>query len=209
MYEAARIVDEFSSYLLGDAPVTRSSDRGMWRRFVSLTGAMVLGMATVIPAMAGTVTQVITCPTPNSLTATIADMALAPVSYSEASQDSPGTITITAAETGCAGQGWNVTVQSSDWVRQDGVSTIPASAFSLTQAESPDPLSGQGIDAIGGPRQVNNIGTLNQSRKVLQANPGFGLGSYSQVLGVKLTIPGTALPGTYRSVVTTTITTGP
>ena len=154
-------------------------------------------------------TQVITCPTPNSLTATIADMTLAPVTYSETSQDSAGTMTITAAEVGCAAQGWNVTVQSSDWTHLDGGPAIPASAFSVTQVETPASVSGQGIDAFGGPRQVNNVGSLNQSRKVLQAQPGYGLGAYSQVLGVKLTIPGTALPGTYKSVVTTTITTGP
>ncbi len=70
-------------------------------------------------------------------------------------------------------------------------------------------MSGQVIDAIGGPKLVNEVGTLNQSRKVLPANAGYGLGSYSQVLGVKLTIPAVALPGTYRAIMTTTITTGP
>lgn len=189
--------------------MTIAPERGMWRRLARLAGVLAFGLVTVVPVMAGTVTQVINCPTTSSLTATIADMTLAPVDYSETSQDSPGTITITAAELGCAGQGWNVTVQSSDWIRQGGGPAIPASAFSLTQAEAPAAISGQSVDAIGGPRQVNNIGTLNQSRKVLQANPGYGLGTYSQVLTVKLTIPGTALPGTYKSVVVTTITKGP
>jgi len=170
---------------------------------------LALSSAIVSPAMAGTVTQVINCPTTNSLAANIADMTLAPVSYSEASQESPGTMTITAAEMGCAGKGWNVTVQTSAWTRQDGGPAIPANAFSLMQVADPASVSGQGIDAIGGPRLVSNVGTLSQPRKVLQANAGFGLGSYSQVLGVKLTIPATALPGTYKAVVTTTITTGP
>lgn len=189
--------------------MARSSVGGTWRRLAGLAGALALSVATVIPAVAGTVTQVINCPTTNSLAANIADMTLAPVSYSESAQESPGTMTITAAEAGCGGAGWNVTVQTSAWTRQDGGSAIPANAFTLTQVANPAPVAGQGIDAIGGPKPVNNVGTLNQPRKVLQANAGYGLGSYSQVLGVKLTIPATALPGTYKAVVTTTITTGP
>jgi hypothetical protein len=164
----------------------------------------------VSPALgAGVVTQVIECPSNNSLTATIADMTLAPVTYSPSTQDSSGTITITASELGCAAKGWNVTVQATDWARQGSGPGIPASAFTLTQVANPASVSGQGIDAIGGPKPVDNVGTLNQSRKVLQANAGYGLGSYSQVLGVKLSIPATVVPGTYQSVVTTTITTGP
>jgi hypothetical protein len=189
--------------------VARTSVGGTWRQFIGLAGALALGVVTAVPALAGTVTQVINCPSTDSLAANIADMTLAPVSFSETSQESPGTMTITAAEAGCAGKGWNVTVQTSDWSRQDGSSAIPANAFSLTQVTNPAPVSGQGIDAIGGPKLVSNVGTLNQPRKVLQADAGYGLGSYSQVLGVKLTVPATALPGTYRAVVTTTITTGP
>ena len=184
--------------------------RKTWGVAVSIAGMLAMTGVTAVPAVAsGTVTQVITCPTNNSLTATIADMTLQPVAYTGTNQESPGTITLTAAELGCAGQGWNVTVQASDWIRQSGGSAIPANAFTLTQVENPATLSGQSINPVGGPRLVNNLGTLNLSRKVLQANAGFGLGSYSQVLGVKLTIPPTALPGTYTSVVTTTITTGP
>lgn len=175
-----------------------------------LIGALVVSAATAIsvPA-AGTVTQVINCPTSNSLTATIADMTLQPVTYTAGVQESPGTITLTAAELGCAGQGWNVTVQASEWARENGGPAISANAFALTQVANPAAVSGQGINALGGPKLVNNVGTLNLSRKVLQANAGYGLGSYSQVLGVKLTIPATALPGTYKAVVTTTISTSP
>jgi hypothetical protein len=191
-------------------PVARLPMRKVWGSVIGLASALALAAVAVMPAYAaGTVTQVILCPTSNSLTATIADMTLQPVTYTATNQESPGTITLTAAELGCAGQGWNVTVQASDWVRQSGGPAIPANAFALTQVEDPSTLSGQGVNPVGGPMLVNNLGTLNLSRKVLQANVGFGLGSYSQVLGVKLTIPPTALPGTYTSVVTTTITTGP
>ena len=190
--------------------MTRFPVRKMWGPVVSLAGALALSALTIFPASAaGTVTQVINCPTTNSLTATIADMTLQPVTYSATVQESPGTITLTAAELGCAGQGWNVTVQASDWARQNGGPAISANAFTLTQVANPAAVSGQGINALGGPKLVNNVGTLNLSRKVLQANAGYGLGSYAQVLGVKLTIPDTALPGTYRAVVTTTISTGP
>jgi hypothetical protein len=169
----------------------------------------VLGVATAIPALAGTVTQVINCGSSNSLSAQIADLSLNAMTVSTAAQESSGALTLTATETGCGGQGWNVTIQAASWTRQDGGATIPASALSLTQVANPAPVAGQGIDSTGGPKLVNELGTLDHSRKVLQANQGFGLGSYTQVLGVKLTIPAVTPSGAYQTIVTTTITAGP
>jgi hypothetical protein len=173
-------------------------------------GALALSVATIVPAVAaGTVTQVINCGGGNSLAASIADMTLTPVNFSTAAQDSPGTLTLSAAENGCAAQGWNVTIQASAWARDGGGTPIPDTAFALTQVSNPSVVSGQGIDNNGGPKPVNSLGVLNQSRKVLHANAGYGLGSYAQNLGVKLTIPAITLPGTYKTTVTTTITAGP
>ena len=108
--------------------------------------------------------QVINCPTSNSLTATIADMTLQPVTYAAALRRAQEQSTLTAAELGCAGQGWNVTVQASDWARTNGGPVIPADAFTLTQVANPAAFSGQGINALGGPKLVNNVGTLNLSQ---------------------------------------------
>ena len=189
--------------------MARTPTRSLWRTLLVLAGAL-LSLATVSPALAGTVTQVITCGNSNSLSASVADLALHDASVSASAQESPGTLTLTAAETGCGAQGWNVTIQAASWTRQGGGgATIPASALSLTQVAHPAPVSGQGIDAFGGPKLVNELGTLDHSRKVLQANQGFGLGSYTQVLGVKLTIPAITPSGAYQTIVTTTITAGP
>lgn len=180
-------------------------------RMVGLAGALLVSVATVTPAFAaGTVTQVINCGgNGNSLSANIADLNLTAATFSTSQQDSQGILALVAGEAGCAAKGWNVTVQASDWAKQEGGAGIPASNFALTQVTNPTVKSGQGIDNHGGPRAVNETGTLNQSRKVLQANPGYGLGTYEQNLNVKLTIPAYTLPGTYKTTVTTTITAAP
>lgn len=184
---------------------------GTRKRVIALAGAVVLSLATFMPTFAaGTVTQVINCGgSGNSLAASIADMNLNAVNFSTVAQDSQGNLNLAAGENGCAAKGWNVTIQASEWVKDGGGTAIPDTAFALTQVTNPNVVSGQGIDSNGGPKSVNSIGVLNQSRKVLQATPGYGLGSYSQVLGVKLTIPAVTLPGTYKTTVTTTIQTGP
>lgn len=184
---------------------------GTRKRVIALAGAVVLSLATFMPTFAaGTVTQVINCGgSGNSLAASIADMNLNAVNFSTVAQDSQGNLNLAAGENGCAAKGWNVTIQASEWVKDGGGTAIPDTAFALTQVANPNVVSGQGIDSNGGPKSVNSIGVLNQSRKVLQATPGYGLGSYSQVLGVKLTIPAVTLPGTYKTTVTTTIQTGP
>lgn len=188
------------------APISARSTRST---LIGLAGALALSLATVVPSLAGTVTQVISCGSSNSLSARVADLTLNAMNVSATTQESPGTLTLTATETGCGAQGWNVTIQAAPWTREGGGATIPASALSLTQVANPAPISGQGIDPTGGPMLVNELGTLDHSRKVLQASQGFGLGSYTQVLGVKLTIPAVTPSGAYQTVVTTTITAGP
>lgn len=180
-------------------------------RLVGLAGALLVSVATVTPAFAsGTVTQVIKCGgTGNSLSANIADMTLSAANFSTSAQDSQGNLALSAGEAGCAAQGWNVTIQATDWARDGGGTAIPKTAFALTQVSNPTVVSGQGIDNNGGPKLVNSLGTLDQSRKVIQASPGYGLGTYAQNLGVRLTIPAYTLPGTYKTTVTTTITAAP
>jgi hypothetical protein len=189
---------------------TQMAVTGTRKRVLALAGAVALSLATIMPTFAaGTVTQVINCGASNSLAASIADMSLTAVTFSTVAQDSQGNLTLAATENGCAAKGWNVTIQASEWAKDGGGTAIPDTAFALMQVANPTVVSGQGIDNNGGPKPVNSIGVLNQSRKVLHANQGYGLGSYAQNLGVKLTIPAVTLPGTYKTTVTTTITTGP
>jgi hypothetical protein len=127
-------------------------------------------------------------------------------------------MTLTATDHSGTNAGWNVTVQASNfnWAPGGtgavGGASIPASDFALTSAPAPTLTDdGQPVDPIGGPLvpSTSPLGTLDQPRKVMQANPAFGSGSYSQILGVRLDIPARSTVGTYTSTFTVSITSGP
>jgi hypothetical protein len=71
--------------------------------------------------------------------------------------------------------------------------------------------TGQAVDAIGGPRipDISPVGSLDAPRKLLQAAATYGNGTYTQRVGLSLTVPGTSVQGTYAATLTTTISTGP
>lgn len=172
---------------------------------LGLAGA--LSAAVAAPAVAAdTVTQTITAGT---RTASIADLILTAVSYSHADQSSTGTMTLTADDSTGSDLGWNVTVQASDFT--SGGDTIAASNFAITTANAPSATAGQAVDATNGPKvpATNATGTLDLAREVIEANAGFGKGTYTQDLDVSLTIPGQTLAGTYISTLTVTISSGP
>jgi hypothetical protein len=145
--------------------------------------------------------------------ASIADLALPGVTYSHVAQTNTGSMTLTAEDTSGSGAGWNVTVQSSAFTYSgvNGGSSISASNFSITTAAAPVLVSGQAIDPTGGPKvpPTNSTGTLEVARKTLQAEAGFGQGTYTQALGVSLTIPAQSRAGTYTATLTVTIAAGP
>ena len=51
--------------------------------------------------------------------------------------------------------------------------------------------------------------SIGRGRKVVQANAGYGLGTYTQALDVSLTIPAQSRAGTYTGTLTTTIAAAP
>lgn len=149
-----------------------------------------------------------------ALSASVADLTLPAVTFSHNAQVSSGTMTLTATDTAFpVGLGWNVTIQASTFVYSgpNSGTSIAASSFALTSAAAPVRVSGQAIDATNGPMvpAASPLGTLNVARKVLQANLLYGVGTYTQALGVSLTIPAQARAGTYTTSLTTTISTGP
>ncbi len=150
-----------------------------------------------------------------ALSASVADLTLPAVTYSHTNQTSSGTMTLTATDTSIIALrlGWNVTIQASAFVYSgpNSGTNIAASNFSLTSAAAPVLVSGQAIDATGGPKvpSTSPLGALDVARKVLQANLLFGGGTYTQALGVDLTIPALARAGTYTTSLTTTISVGP
>ncbi|CAN5724773.1 hypothetical protein BH23CHL2_BH23CHL2_21010 [soil metagenome] len=146
-------------------------------------------------------------------TASISEATMSGLTYSHNSQSNDHNLNLTVDDSSGTGEGWNVTVQSSNFVYSGlyNGADINASAFEIITANSPAFISGQAIDGANGPMvpASNSTGSLDVARKVLHANAGYGQGSYSQTIGVRLTVPGTTRAGSYTSSMTVTIASGP
>lgn len=175
-----------------------------------LAASLLAGVLALPVAAVDQVTQVITSGTRS---ASIANLAMPGVSYSHSPQTTSGTMTLTVDDSTGSNLGWNVTVQASAFVYSgtNGGSDIPAANFSLTSASGATRTAGQALDAVGGPAVplVSPVGTLDSARKVLHAQPLFGNGTYTQQLGVSLSIPAQSAAGTYTGTLTTTIAAAP
>jgi len=159
----------------------------------------------------------------SALSASAANLTFGPLAYSHATQASAGIMTLTATDTGSLGlgltnAGWNVTVLSSPFAYSGPYNgtPIPAQNLAITAARVPSRISGQAISSTGGPRTTGVTGTLDAARKTLQADGPSGIipthngiGTYTQLIDVQLTIPGRASTGTYTATLTVTISTGP
>jgi hypothetical protein len=88
-----------------------------------------------------------------------------------------------------------------------------AAKFALTTAAAPVKVSGQAVSVAlsTGPQvpPTSPLGTLDTPRKVLVATAAYGAGTYTQDLGVTLTIPAMSRVGVYSGTLTTTITSAP
>lgn len=156
-----------------------------------------------------------------ALTASTANLTLASIGYSHVDQTSLGSLTLEARDTGtttcilfiCSttNDGWNVTLQASNfaYTGTNNGAAIPAANLAVTQAHPPTRVSGDAISGTGGPRTTNVTGSLDTPRKTLQADDGFGIGTYRQVIDVSLLVPGQARAGTYTTTLTVTISSGP
>ena len=121
---------------------------------ISIRRRLALGIgasAMLVAAMAGpalaanAVTQAITG---SGLTASVADLTLPSVAYQNGAHNVTGTMILTADDSTGSGAGWNVTIQSSDfiWVgTANGGIDIPAVKFALTSAAAPTLIAGQAI----------------------------------------------------------------
>jgi hypothetical protein len=182
--------------------------------------ALGLGMSALLvasiagPALgADTVTQTITG---SGLTASVADVTLASVAYQNAAHDVTGAMVLTADDSTGSGAGWNVTIQSSAFVwvgTANGGVDIPAARFALTSAAAPAMIAGQAVSVAlsTGPQvpPTSPLGSLDTPRKTLVATAAYGAGTYTQSLGVTLTIPAMSRVGVYTGTLTTTITSAP
>jgi hypothetical protein len=174
-------------------------------------GALVLGTFAG-PAFAGTVTQQITG---GGLSASVADLVLTSSGYNNAAHDVSGTMVVTADDSRGTGAGWSVSVQGSAFAYTGaaGGTSIPAANFALTSAAQPTWIAGQvvSLTAANGPQVPPEIvyGSLATPIKTIRATAAYGAGTYSQSLGVTLTIPAQSHVGTYTGTLTTTISATP
>jgi hypothetical protein len=185
------------------------------RRFGAGLGTGALLVATLAAPVLGadTVTQAITG---SGLTASVADVTLGSAAYQNAAHNVTGSMVLTVDDSTGSGAGWNVTIMSSDfiWVgTANGGTDIPAAKFALTTAAAPTLVAGQAVNVAlsTGPQvpPTSPLGTLDSARKVLVATAAYGAGTYTQALGVTLTIPAQSRVGVYTGTLTTTITSAP
>jgi hypothetical protein len=168
---------------------------------------LALGLVLSIPALASeSLKQSVES---GDRSASVSGVDLGTVDYSHESQSSTGSISILVDDSTGSNAGWNVTLQVSDFT--DGDRVIEAGNLAITSAGTPTVLAGQEIDAENGPKvpSIGGAGSLDVARKVLNANEGFGKGTYSQELDVELTIPGQTLAGNYGANLTVNVTAGP
>jgi hypothetical protein len=181
---------------------------------VGIGGAALLVATVAGPAFAAnTLVQAITG---SGLTASIADVTLTSVAYQNSAHDVTGSMVLTADDSTGSGAGWNVTIVSSDlvWVgTANGGIDIPANKLALSTADAPVLVAGQAVSVAlsTGPQvpPTSPLGTLDSARKVLVATAAYGKGTYTQALGITLTIPAQSRVGVYTGTLTTTITSAP
>ena len=186
--------------------------RGHTVPILAMVVVMVAGIMSAASAAAdNTVTQQVT--SSGTRSASIADATMAAAAYSNTqSEQTTGSMTLTATDASGSNLGWNVTVQAGSFVQvADPSQVIPANNFSLTSAANPNRVSGQNVNNQGGPKvpATSPLGALDVQRKVIQADAGFGKGTYSQLLGVSLLVPAGTPLGTYQSTLTVTVAVGP
>ena len=155
---------------------------------------------------------VIVAPSLGATTASMANLTMSAVTVSHVPQNNARTLALSVTDT--VGLGWNVTVQSSN-MKYSGTfgstpaNDIPAANLSLGTPATPAFVSGQAINATNGPKKVGTGGALSAAIKVINANSGFGVGSYTQNLPLTVSIPANPRQGTYTATLTVTITAGP
>ncbi len=177
------------------------------------SAALLVGLLASPAFAANTVTLAITG---SGLTASVADLTLTSVAYQNNAHDVTGSMLLTADDSTGSGAGWNVTILASNFVwvgTANGGIDIPASDFALTSAAAPTKIAGQAVSVAlsTGPQvpPTSPLGTLDAARKVLVATAAYGAGTYTQALGVTLSVPAQSRVGTYTGTLTTTITSAP
>ncbi|CAN5674136.1 hypothetical protein BH09CHL1_BH09CHL1_06530 [soil metagenome] len=148
----------------------------------------------------------------NPLTAAINSAVFTPVEYSQAETINSAEIVMTVTDERGTGEGWSISMRSSA-LAYDGTSAvgtaIPAGNLSIVSIDDPDLLFGEPVGAGGPNANTGGIGTMDQSRAVITAAPGYGTGSYSSTIGITILIPAASQTGTYTATVEILIAAAP
>ncbi len=175
--------------------------------------AMLLTIVMAVPVFAAQTTITMTITGGPRTVSINPDFVALDVRYSEEPQSINGSATVTVDDLSGTGAGWHVTLQATDLIYSgaDGSSSIPAANLAVTSASAPVMLTGQSIDAFGGPKMPdsNATGSLDQPRTVLLSNPDHGQGRYTQDLGLTVTIPAMSQAGSYTGTLIVSIGAGP
>ena len=104
-----------------------------------------------------------------------------------------------------SGDGWHVTVQSTDIVA--ALATIPAANLKVQVQQS-------GITTVSGNSLPVSLATSYQPLsasplKLIAASPGTGMGTYDFTTEFELMLPASAYAGEYTASLTTSINSGP
>jgi len=110
------------------------------------------------------------------------------------------------------GEGWNLTMQSSDLT--DGSSVIRAANVKFDPAGgSLSKVKGQAVDASSGPKETGSGQvSLDTTRKVVTTSAGYGKGRYvyePQSASFSLHVDASTLTGNYTGTITATLSSGP
>jgi hypothetical protein len=181
-----------------------------------VTTALTLGAA--LPAFADESDLIDVAQTLNggSRSVTVVDQTTHdPVAYSHVAQNVVGSMLLTVDDSTATGAGWHVTIQSTAFDYDglyDGTAggiDIPATNFSIATPAAPAVVAGQPYDVTGGPNIVGTGGELANPVEVIEANVGFGLGTYTQAIAYTFTIPAQSRAGTYTATLTASLIAAP
>lgn len=126
--------------------------------------------------------------------------------FSDENGTAAGLLTLSITDGRGTRAGWNVTLQSDDFLPSEGeAGAIPASGFRIVS----DAGISSSIGETDGIEVINSGVPLHDGTRIVRAAEGYGTGRFTQQLEVELDIPAWQPVGTYQADMTVTIASGP
>lgn len=180
-----------------------------------LASSLTMGAAQSAPTATGNATVRVTSDTTtNYLAVSINSADFGGVPYSFQDQTATGSFTVGVIDTRGTAAGWNVTLNATDFKTGDSSQFFDISNLSLTAGAQigvpiasgdPMPSTANMTPSSAAPVQETGTGTT----KIWSAQALAGAGQFELPMAGTLKVPGGTLVGSYTSVVTVSIVTGP